>query len=94
MGTNITCPKCGSKLAHDCITQVEVSCPECKAELRSNGPLLMAVAVVCSLPVSLWLYSLIPESIPLIVGFLPLEMFVVLAFIMPLSFFLRVTPTA
>lgn len=91
MGVNIDCPKCKTKLKEDCFSKMDFTCPECHAELQSNGPLLMGTVFVVSVPISVWLYSLVPESIPMLLGLLPLELFVAVAVGIPLSLLLRIT---
>ena len=92
MRSEVTCPSCKANLDDDYLSHLDFACPSCHIELKSNGPFLVAIALFGSLPLTIWLYSLIPESIPMIVGFLPLELFVLLVFAVPILRFLRVTP--
>jgi hypothetical protein len=91
MLTTLKCPKCNALLKAEYFSHTELTCAECKAELRSNGPILMGITMVVSLPIAFWLYSLIPESIPMVVGLLPLELIVAFAFGIPLGLLLRIT---
>ena len=86
------CPHCGAKVGEKVWRERVSSCAACGITLYSNGPWLFGLGVLIELPLMILLYNWLDKQEGAIgwLGYLPLDLLIVLAYAVPACMLLRV----
>ena len=90
------CPHCGAKVGEMVWRERVSSCADCGITLYSNGPWLFGLGLLVVVPLMILLYNWLDTQDGVIgwLGYLPLELLLVLALAVPASRLLRVRADA